>query len=93
MKKEIMSPKRLVASLAIRDLTDPKNGIHAINLIIQKVELALKEAYSETIIEEIRTDPIVSVKNNFEDLLFPEDNLGRSSRYTRRILPRLFLIG
>ncbi|KKQ07238.1 MAG: Phenylalanyl-tRNA synthetase domain protein [Parcubacteria group bacterium GW2011_GWB1_36_5] len=87
MKKEIMSPKRLVASLAIRDLTDPKNGIHAINLIIQKVELALKEAYSETIIEEIRTDPIVSVKNNFEDLLFPEDNLGRSSRYTRYVAP------
>jgi len=31
MEKELMSPERLQASLASTDLTDPKNGIHAIN--------------------------------------------------------------
>ena len=87
MKKEVMSSERLVASLAIPDLTDSKNGIHAINLIVQKVKRALEAAYVEATIGEVRTAPIVSVKENFDDLLFPEDNLGRSSRYTRYVAP------
>lgn len=85
MKKEVMSPERLAASLDIPDLTDPKNGIHAINLLVQKVRQALEVTYIGTPVEEIRTDPIVSVKENFDDLLFPEDNTGRSSRYTRYV--------
>lgn len=85
MKKEMMSPERLVASLAILDLTDPKNGVHAINLVVQKIRQTLEVTYIGTAVEEVRTDPIVSVKENFDDLLFPEDNLGRSSHYTRYV--------
>lgn len=85
MKKEVMSSERLSASLTIPDLTDPKNGIHAINLVVQQVRQALEATYIGTPVEEIKTDPIVSVKGNFDDLLFPEDNLGRSSRYTRYV--------
>jgi phenylalanyl-tRNA synthetase alpha chain len=85
MKKEVMSPERLAASLAVPDLTDPKNGTHAINLVVQKVRQALEDAYAGIPVEEIRIDPIVSVKENFDDLLFPEDNLGRLSRYTRYV--------
>ncbi len=85
MKKEIMSPERLAASLAIRDLTDPKNGIHAINIMVTEVKEGLKRAYPEVLIEEIRTSPEVSVRENFDDLLFPADNVGRSSRYTRHV--------
>lgn len=87
MKKEMMSPERLAASLAVLDLTDPKNGIHAINLVVQRVRQALETAYAGTPVEEVKTDPIVSVKENFDNLLFPEDNLGRSSRYTRYVAP------
>lgn len=87
MKKEVMSPERLAASLTIPDLTDPQNGTHAINLIIQRIRQALENIYTGTIIREVRTDPIVSTKENFDDLLFPEDNLGRSSRYTRYTAP------
>jgi phenylalanyl-tRNA synthetase alpha chain len=91
MKKEVMSPERLAASLAIPDLTDPKNGIHAINLIVQKVKQTLEATYAGTVVEEIRTDPVVSVKENFDDLLFPKDNLGRSSHYTRYVAPEKVL--
>ncbi len=80
-----MSPERLAASLDILDLTDPKNGSHAINLVVQKVRQTLEFTYIGTPVEEIRTDPIVSVKENFDDLLFPKDNPGRSSRYTRYV--------
>lgn len=80
-----MSPERLAASLAIPDLTDPKNGIHAINLVVYNILQALENAYIRATIEEVRANPEVSVKENFDDLLFPIDNLGRSSRYTRYV--------
>jgi len=85
MKKEIMSPDRLVASLAITDLSDRKNGVHAVNLVVGKVQLALKAAYSSASVEEVRTNPEVSVEDNYDNLLFPTDNAGRSSRYTRYV--------
>ena len=85
MKKEIMSPERLAASLAILDLTDPKNGIHAINIVASNVVRALEKTYRGVIVEEVRSVPEVSVKENFDDLLFPTDNAGRSSRYTRYV--------
>ncbi len=91
MKKEVMSPERLAASLAVLDLTNPKNGIHAINLVVQRVRQALEVAYTSTPVEEVRTDYIVSVKENFDDLLFPKDNPGRSSRYTRYVSKDMIL--
>ena len=37
MKKEYISPERLSSSLAVQDLTDPKNGVHAVNLVVDKI--------------------------------------------------------
>lgn len=91
MKKEIMSPDRLAASLAITDLSNPKNGIHAVNLVVGKIQQALKDAYVGVISEEIRTNPEVSVEDNFDNLLFPVDNAGRSSRYTRYVTAKTVL--
>lgn len=81
----VMTPERLQASLIIPDLSDPKNGIHAINLIVERIEHDLQKEYNEFLFQEIRTDPRVSVQENFDDLLFPADNIGRSSRYTRYV--------
>lgn len=91
MKKEVMSPERLTASLAIPDMTDPKNGIHAVNLVVRNVGKALRNAYTGSAFEEIRSSPKVSAKENFDDLLFPADNAGRSSRYTRYVTPDMVL--
>ncbi len=85
MKKEIMSPEKTQESLTISDLTNPKNGIHAINIVVKNIKNVLKKAYRETDIIELRSNPIVSVKENYDDLLIPDDNPGRSSRYTRYI--------
>lgn len=85
MKTEIMSDERREASLAIPDLTDPKNGIHVINIIVGMIRKALEKAYPSTSIQELRADPVVTVEENFDALLFPKDNLGRSSRYTRYV--------
>lgn len=85
MKQELMSPERLAASLAIPDLTDPQQGQHAINIVVGKVVDALKATYGNIVAEEYRVDPRVTVEENFDKLLFPAENAGRSSRYTRYV--------
>lgn len=91
MRKEVMTPERLASSLAIPDLTDQRNGVHAINLVVRNMRQALESTFMGVPVEEIRTDPMVSVKANFDDLLFPADNAGRSSRYTRYATPDMVL--
>lgn len=85
MKREIMADARLKESLAIPDLTDPKNGVHAINLVLNQIRSGLVAAYAPIQVEEYRVSPIVSVQDNFDALLIPPDNAGRSSRYTRYV--------
>lgn len=85
MERETMSAERLRASLAIPDLSDHTNGIHAINILAGNIRQALERSYTEASVEEVRLDPRVTVRENFDDLLFPADNAGRSSRYTRYV--------
>ncbi len=85
MKVEIMAPDRLVSSLSIVDLSSPENGLHAINIVKDVVLRTLKIRYGDVVLDEYRTSPIVSTAQNFDQLLFPTDNPGRSSRYTRYV--------
>ncbi len=85
IKKDLMSQERLEYSLSILDLTDPKNGVHVINIVIENIKEGIEKAYPETSINIVRSDPRVSVKENYDDLLIPKDSLSRSSRYTRYI--------
>lgn len=91
MKQELMSPERLAASLNIPDLTDPKNGVHAINIVVESVVNALRQKYGSIVTDEYRVDPRVTVADNFDNLLFPADNAGRSSRYTRYVTQDIVL--
>jgi len=83
MNKEIISPKRLEASLAIPDLSDPINGLHAINLVVDSIYkyLSRKDGWPKPEIR--RGNPISSVTNDFDRLYFPLDNVTRLPRYTR----------
>ena len=91
MKQELMSPERLAASLSTHDLTDSRKGRHAVNIVVEKLISALKTTYGDIIANEYRTDPCVTVTENFDDLLFPADNAGRSSRYTRYVTQDIVL--
>ncbi|MER3492669.1 MAG: hypothetical protein C4323_10240 [Mastigocladus sp. ERB_26_2] len=63
-------------------MTNPANGIHAINLIVYKIAEALyKSGYPEPTIW--RSSPITTVADNFDKLYFPSDSLSRSPKYTR----------
>ena len=96
MKKEIMSKEKLAASLAISDLSDPANGIHAVNLMLEKLRLYFVDKTKNAgwpMPEIRRSSPITSIENNFDRLLFPVDNATRSSIYTRYISEDLILRG
>lgn len=91
MKHEIMSPEKLAASLAVPDLTDPQNGVHAINIVMEKILVSLEQAHGPIVAEPYRTDPRVTVEDNYDKLRFPADNVGRSSRYTRYVSEEVVL--
>ncbi|GAB1543368.1 hypothetical protein NUACC21_60420 [Scytonema sp. NUACC21] len=63
-------------------MTNPANGIHAINLIVYKIAETLQASgYPEPTIW--RSSPITTVADNFDKLYFPSDSLSRSPKYTR----------
>ena len=83
MSSHLISKERLANTLAIKDLSDPDNGIHAINLVVRKVYdyLLAKKNWPKP--EVRRAHPISSVTNDFDRLYFPPDSLNRLPRYTR----------
>ena len=85
MKQEILDKAKLAYLLAIPDLTDPANSTHAINLILEKMIETLNSRQDWPKCKVFRHDPITTVANNYDRLLFPEDNIGRSSTYTRYV--------
>jgi len=77
--------ERIGRALAIKDLTDPENGVHAINLVVKAIAefFETKKGWPKPDIR--RSGPISSVANNFDRLYFPHDNPSRLPRYTRYI--------
>jgi phenylalanyl-tRNA synthetase alpha chain len=68
--------------LALRDLTDPAAGPHAIQLVVAHLEAALSKAWNVP----VRRDPgprIVSVSDNYDRLRYGPDAVTRDRRYTR----------
>lgn len=83
LKHEISSPEIIEEALKIEDLT-ADGSTHAINIVRLGVQRELEEAGFPNI-HIVRDSPIVSVADNFDKLLFPADNMGRSSVYTRYV--------
>ncbi len=64
------------------DLTNPANGIHAINLIVYQIaEVMQASGYPEPTIW--RSSPIITIANNYDKLYIPGKSLSRSAKYTR----------
>ena len=80
----VLADDEVAASLTIRDLTDPLQGPHAMQLLIDSIEHALAERWHVPVIRE-RADPIVSIHENYDRLLIPQDAVARDARYTRYV--------
>jgi phenylalanyl-tRNA synthetase alpha chain len=80
----ILSPDALERALALHDLTDPSQGPHAIQKLVEATVTALIRAWGCPVITE-RADPIVTVADNYDRLLYPPGGAARDARYTRYV--------
>jgi len=77
--------EELHAALALRDLTDPAQGPHAIQLIIDSIRTALSTAWPYTEIWTRRDHPVVTLADNYDNLGYARDAVTREARYTRYV--------
>jgi phenylalanyl-tRNA synthetase alpha chain len=71
-------------ALALRDLTDPAQGPHALQTLLHRIVAALRDEWGcDTHIE--RAHPIVSLHANYDALHYPPDGAARDARYTRYV--------
>lgn len=79
-----LSADALRRALAVRDLTDPSQGRHAVQLVADRVVSALAGAWGCPVLVE-RASPIVSVEDNYDRLHYPPEGAARDARYTRYV--------
>jgi phenylalanyl-tRNA synthetase alpha chain len=79
-----LTPEQLIRDLALRDLTDPASGPHAIQLLIDLASNGLATAWSCQ--QRRAVGPrVVSIPDNYDNLGFSADAATRDARYTRYV--------
>jgi phenylalanyl-tRNA synthetase alpha chain len=81
-----MPADRLAEALALRDLTDPAAGEHAVQHIVAAIEAALSATWKVPVVR----DPgprIVPIVDNYDRLRYDRDAVTRDRRYTRYVGP------
>ena len=79
-----LNPEQLQAALGIRDLSEPAEGPHAIQLLIDRIVEALSRAWPCEV-RWCRGPKVVPVADNYDGLGYPADAITREARYTRYV--------
>jgi phenylalanyl-tRNA synthetase alpha chain len=79
-----ITPAQLARSLAVRDLSDPAAGPHAMQGILTAVTGSLEAAWGCPL-RIHRADPLVTIEENYTLLGYPADAPAREARYTRYV--------
>lgn len=87
---EPLTVDALVAALSVRDLTDPHQGAHAIQRIIDDALGALERLWGAPARLD-RSRPVVAVEDNYDRLGYPTAAVARDARYTRYVSPTTML--
>ncbi|GIM93751.1 PheS-related mystery ligase SrmL [Paractinoplanes toevensis] len=77
----------LAADLAVRDLTDPAAGQHAVQLIVDAVLAAATARWPSATLTVHRGSRIVDVADNYDRLGYSPDATARDTRHTRYVSP------
>jgi phenylalanyl-tRNA synthetase alpha chain len=77
----VLTPEQLARDLAIRDLTDPAAGPHALQVLIDDAVAAL----DVPVARECRGPRVVDRADNYDALGFPAESVTRDARYTRYV--------
>lgn len=80
----VLTPEALRRALAVRDLTDPAQGPHAVQLVLDAAVSALARAWRCQVVVE-RASPVVPIGDNYDRLHYPPDGAARDARYTRYV--------
>lgn len=83
MRKTI-SQEALERALRLRDLSDPAQGPHAMQLILSAIVSALEHEW-RCEVQWHRASPIVTIADNYDALGYPPDGAARDERYTRYV--------
>ena len=84
MSRNVLTQEALARALALRDLTDPAQGRHAMQDLLRGVTAALAGQWRCPVIVE-RGSPVVTVADNYDRLHYPPDGAARDARYTRYV--------
>lgn len=79
-----LSTAQLVDALLIRDLTDPGQGDHAVQLLVAAVVDALHERWRCRLVWE-RSSPVVTVEDCYDRLGYDAGAVTRDARYARYV--------
>ena len=80
MKINYLTEEELDKSLQIEDLSLNEN--HAIGIMMREIKSTIEKKYGKDIYV-VRNSPIVGVKDNYDNLYYPAEDITKSSRYTR----------
>ncbi len=79
-----ISLEQLRYALNLQDLSNPNDGPHAMQILINEILDLLKLNWQCTV-KIYRENPIVSVEDNYDRLHYPNDGASRDKRYTRYV--------
>src|SRR5690625_738247 len=82
--------QHLIAALGVRDLTDPSQGPHALQLLVDQIVNAAT-ARLDAIPRVERSNPVVAIEDNYDRLGYRPDAISRDARYTRYVSPTTML--
>jgi len=79
-----ISKEALNNYLDIPDLTESSKP-HAIKMIYEKIEKYMRSTHPQSEVLVQRKNPIVTIEDNYDNLLIAKDNISRSSTYTHYV--------
>lgn len=90
MEPALITREALERARSLRDLTDPAQGPHAMQMLLDRIRAALERAWGCPSITH-RADPVVAVEDNYDRLHYPPDGAARDARYSRYTAPGMLL--
>jgi phenylalanyl-tRNA synthetase alpha chain len=78
---QALSAAELAGALALRDLTDPASGPHAMQRLVDAIQAAVATRY-ECTVQRLRASPVVRVERNHDALGYPPDGAARDARHS-----------
>ncbi|MFC4951175.1 hypothetical protein [Pseudonocardia sp. GCM10023141] len=86
----LLTPNEIASALRLRDLTDPADGPHALQTLLDSAVTALADRWSCAVTVQ-RPRGVVAVEDNYDRLGYDPADVTRDGRYTRYVSDTVML--